>query len=173
MTDVNIQAVEHPEFAGHAAFEDRALRVQLSGSADARATAALDTFVNQVHAEATRLGLSEVVVDVTQLRFMNSSCFKTFMSWITNVGALAAGARYKLRFAWAEQVYWQRRGLDALKAFGARSSSCDQCSPSGFFRFCCASRKRSAQPSLTICFTRESASAPRGTSLVTVVPDAT
>ena len=42
-----------------------------------------------------------------------------------------------------------------------------------FLRFACASRNRSAQPSTLTCFTRVSASAPRGTSFVTVVPEPT
>ena len=56
-------------------------------------------------------------MDLTGCRFMNSSCFKALLGWLTAIADLPPDARYKLRFAWDGETYWQRRGLQALKAY--------------------------------------------------------
>jgi len=115
--ELNIPDVVQQGFAFRAALDPTGLSFQLSGSADARATSELEAFVRHMHDEARRLAVSEVVVDLNGCKFMNSSCFKAFLVWLTQIAELAPDDRYKLRFAWDGSSYWQRRGLQALKAY--------------------------------------------------------
>jgi hypothetical protein len=48
---------------------------------------------------------------------MNSSCFKTFITWIVRVRNLAPDAQYKIRFLSDQEKHWQRRSLGALSCF--------------------------------------------------------
>jgi hypothetical protein len=104
-------------FAFRAALAPAGLQFRLTGSADARATTALEAFVKHLHGEARRLGVPEVVVDLSDCNFMNSSCFKALLGWLAAIGELAPDAQYQLRFSWDSDSYWQRRGLQALKAY--------------------------------------------------------
>ena len=115
----NIPDVVQPGFAFRATPGAAGPELHLTGSADARATSELEEFLRRVHAEARRREASEVVVDLSGCRFMNSSCFKAFLGWLTAIADLAPDARYRLRFAWDGSSYWQRRGLAALKAYAA------------------------------------------------------
>ena len=67
-----------------------------------------------VHEEARRLGAKEVVVDLKELEFMNSSCLKTLVWWISSVQELAAAHQYRITFVSSPAMYWQRRSLSAL-----------------------------------------------------------
>ena len=117
--ELNIPDVVQPGFAFRAALVPTGLQFHITGSADARATPELETFVKHMHGEARRLTVPEVVVDLSGCTFMNSSCFKAFLSWLSAIAELAPEAQYKLRFAWDDNSYWQRRGLQALKAYAA------------------------------------------------------
>ncbi|HWO24237.1 MAG TPA: hypothetical protein VNO30_36085 [Kofleriaceae bacterium] len=113
----DIPDVVQQGFAFRAALVPGGLLVRLTGSADARATAELHAYVRHLHGEARRLDVSEVVVDLRSCTFMNSSCFKAILSWLSAISELAPGAQYRLRFTWDASSYWQRRGLAALKAY--------------------------------------------------------
>jgi hypothetical protein len=115
--DPNIPEVVQQGFAFRATRDAGGLQCHLTGSADARATSELETFVKHMHAEARRLGVAEVVVDLNGCSFMNSSCFKAFLGWLAAIAELPGEARYKLRFSWDGSSYWQRRGLQALRSY--------------------------------------------------------
>ncbi len=58
-------------------------------------------------------------VRVTALEFMNSSCMKTFVTWIGLDQGLEADKQYKIRFRSNPEIHWQRRSLHALSRFAA------------------------------------------------------
>jgi len=115
--ELNIPDVVQPGFALRATLGADGLQFHLAGSADARASAELETFVRHLHAGAQRLGVAEVVVDLHGCTFMSSSCFKAFLGWLATIADLSPEARYRIRFAWDAGSYWQRRGLQALKSY--------------------------------------------------------
>ena len=86
----------------------------LAGTADLNVKTQLDRFIASVHEEALRVSAEEVMVDLRQLEFMNSSCLKTFVWWITVVQDLAPGTGYRITFLSNPSMYWQRRSLHAL-----------------------------------------------------------
>ncbi len=94
------------------------LNVHLAGTADLRVTDAIGSILTTVHAKALELGVHKVVVDLRALEFMNSSCFKSFVKWITDVQELPS-PQYRIRFLSNPAILWQRRSLHALSCFAA------------------------------------------------------
>lgn len=109
-----IPPVEDVDFSARAASGRPDLHITLSGNADLTVKAQLEIFMAAVHEEASRLAAREVVVDLRQLEFMNSSCLKSFVWWISSVHELAAERRYHITFLSSPEMYWQRRSLNAL-----------------------------------------------------------
>lgn len=93
------------------------ITVKLLGSAETSAMAELDAFLRRVHAHVMDAKLPEVTIDVRALDFMNSSCFKTFVSWIGVVQELPPEQQYKVRFVADDKKHWQSRSLGALACF--------------------------------------------------------
>jgi hypothetical protein len=98
--------------------EDGALVAKLSGTADLRVTDSVEAILNRVHQKALELSIPEVRMDLRDLEFMNSSCFKSFVSWISDVSDLTVG-QYRIRFLSNPSILWQRRSLHALSCFAA------------------------------------------------------
>jgi hypothetical protein len=98
--------------------EDSALVAKLSGTADLRVTDSVEAILTRVHQKALELSIAEVHMDLRELEFMNSSCFKSFVSWISEVSDLTAG-QYRIRFLSNPSILWQRRSLHALSCFAA------------------------------------------------------
>ncbi|MCA9619583.1 MAG: hypothetical protein KC731_11175 [Myxococcales bacterium] len=96
--------------------EDHVL-LELSGNADLRVWRELGRLLKDMHAEILGRGLQRVVVDVTQLEFMNSSCFKSVVSWLTDIIELAPDHQYRVHFKSNPATLWQRRSLHALRSF--------------------------------------------------------
>ncbi|MDC3955903.1 hypothetical protein [Polyangium jinanense] len=105
------------DFSASVRAEGRSLVVCLSGNADMAAKDSLDSLLPRVHAEALRMSATEVQVDFRQLEFMNSSCFKSFVSWISELGELERSQEYKIRLLSNPEMHWQRRSLHALRCF--------------------------------------------------------
>jgi hypothetical protein len=89
----------------------------VTGTADMRATEGIGSWLEAFHAEATRVAAAEVVVDMRELEFMNSSCFKGFVTWITTMRE--AEHRYRIKLLSNQSLHWQRRGLPTLRCFAA------------------------------------------------------
>jgi hypothetical protein len=109
-----IAPISDLEFSAEAEGSARQLNVKLVGNADLNVKAQLDKFIAAVHEEARRLGVEEVAVDLRRLEFMNSSCLKSFVWWISTVQDLGPGAQYRITFLSSASMYWQRRSLNAL-----------------------------------------------------------
>ncbi|MDI1448693.1 hypothetical protein [Polyangium sp. 6x1] len=105
------------DFSANVRAEGRSLVLSLSGNADMAAKDSLDTLLPRVHAEALRISAAEVQVDFRNLEFMNSSCFKSFVSWISEIGELERSKEYKIRLLSNPEMHWQRRSLHALRCF--------------------------------------------------------
>ncbi len=109
-----VETLKENDFSAEASATGRRMQITLSGTADLTVRSQLDRFLRDVHGEAQRSHTDEVTVDVRQLEFMNSSCLKCFVWWISTVQEQAADARYRIVFVSSPTVYWQRRSLNAL-----------------------------------------------------------
>jgi hypothetical protein len=110
---VSVAPVDEIDFSAHCT-SGPTLSVTLTGSADLNVRDQLEEFVIAVHDEVQRAGAREAVVDVRTLEFMNSSCLKTLVWWISHVQDLPAAQRYRITFLSSPAMYWQRRSLAAL-----------------------------------------------------------
>lgn len=114
---IDIPKVSGPTFSAEASLEDAVLQVRFSGTADLESKDELEAVVSQVHVEACRLGVSKVQVNFRGLEFMNSSCFKVFVSWLAKVQELPEDRHYRIHFLSDPNFHWQRRSLAALSCF--------------------------------------------------------
>lgn len=108
------EELQESDFAARASADDRRIQVSLTGTADLTVKVQLDHFLREVHSEAQRCLAEEVTVDVRQLEFMNSSCLKSFVWWISTVQEQPSDGKYRIVFVSSPAVYWQRRSLNAL-----------------------------------------------------------
>jgi len=117
MSELELPAVPADDLSVSATHEGDAVRVRFTGTADMRVSDALDRVLKAVHAEAQGRGAARVDIDFRELEFMNSSCLKSFVTWISLVRELAAEKRYAIRFLSKPETLWQRRSLHALRCF--------------------------------------------------------
>jgi hypothetical protein len=108
------ETMKETDFAAQATANERGILVSLTGTADLTVKTQLDHFLREVHTEAQRCLVEEVTVDVRQLEFMNSSCLKSFVWWISTVQEQPGDGKYRIVFVSSPSVYWQRRSLNAL-----------------------------------------------------------
>jgi len=112
-----IASVTGDDFSATATHDGAAITAVMKGNADYAALDGVEKVLTRTHVEAKRLGVSEVIVDMRELEFMNSSCFKCFVSWITDIHELAEPTQYKVRFLSNPQLHWQKRSLHSLRCF--------------------------------------------------------
>jgi anti-anti-sigma regulatory factor len=87
--------------------------LRLSGNGDGEVVTPLDRTLKQLHEELSFSGARSVVVDLSDLYFMNSSCLKAFVSWIYKVRT--SGKPYQIRMQLNPRQRWQQRGLEPLQ----------------------------------------------------------
>ena len=109
-----VETMKEDDFTAHASTSERRIQVNLTGTADLTVKNQLDLFLRGVHSEAQRCLAEEVTVDMRHLEFMNSSCLKCFVWWISTVQEQPGEGKYRIVFLSSPSVYWQRRSLNAL-----------------------------------------------------------
>lgn len=118
MNEIALPVQQAAELWARLTQEDGALVAKLWGTADLRVTDSVEAILSRVHQKALEMSIPEVRMDLRELEFMNSSCFKSFVSWISDVSDLTAG-QYRIRFLSNPSILWQRRSLHALSCFAA------------------------------------------------------
>lgn len=117
MTPLQIPAIREKEFSASAQSEGGTVQTTLTGTADLNVKSQLDEFLLSLHRHALSDTVSEVVVDVRNLEFINSSCLKAFVTWISSVQAQQTSDQYRIVFLSSPRLHWQRRSLHALSCF--------------------------------------------------------
>jgi hypothetical protein len=114
---IGLPPLKGDAFVLKAELEQGRILVQFSGTGDMSVVEPLDRWLRTLHREALHVGTQEVVVDVRELYFMNSSCLKAFVTWI-DTAERRDGAPYTIRFRASPDLKWQRRTLSALQRLG-------------------------------------------------------
>jgi hypothetical protein len=104
-------------FATSASVDGETVRVTMTGTADVRGVDQLERFMPEVHAAALGAKAKEVVVDLLDLEFMNSSCFKSLVAWIAQLREIDPAQQYRVKLLSNSAQRWQRRSLHALSSF--------------------------------------------------------
>ena len=119
MTEPLLPLVRESDFSASAELEGTSLQAMFTGNADLNVKTQLDQFLLSLHQCALVKGVAEVAVDVRNLEFINSSCLKAFVTWISSVQAQRAEQQYRIIFLSSPRLHWQRRSLHALSCFAA------------------------------------------------------
>jgi hypothetical protein len=98
--------------------EAATLTIRMRGNADGEVQGTLSVLLEQVDGEARRGKLTQVVLDLQDLYFMNSSCISLLVRWIDGLSRDLPAPRYHIRFVSNPNLRWQKRTLSALGAMG-------------------------------------------------------
>lgn len=113
MSALELSPIEIEGFSVVPSLDAEALRVVFAGTGHLDAVTSLGALLPKVHQQAVQHAVLEVQFDFCALEFMNSSCFKAFVTFIDNAKTAAVG--YRIRFVTTSKHYWQRRSLEALR----------------------------------------------------------
>jgi hypothetical protein len=102
-------------FSIQGSYSSREIVVKCMGNGGIDATPVVDRYLKDLHAEASGLDVTEVVVDFSELYFMNSSCFKCFATWLSAITKERGATAYHVRFVSNPNLRWQMRSLEALR----------------------------------------------------------
>lgn len=116
MNAISIRPIASDELTAEGASSGDVIEVRIRGSAELGAKALLDEFFADVF--AAHPGCRTVVVDVRQLEYMNSSSFKSLLTWLVRVLELPEPKRHTIRFLSNPRYHWQRRSLHSLVSMG-------------------------------------------------------
>ena len=119
------QAIQFADLKATVSVQDHVVLVHMSGTADLRVTDTVQKLLAIVHEQASAEHAGEVKVDLRSLEFMNSSCFKCFVTWISQVQEKPPAAQYRIVFLTNPAILWQRRSLNALSCFAAHLITID------------------------------------------------
>src|SRR5687768_17539633 len=114
MSDLPLPELRCRDLIGTTAMAGDELLFRLEGTADSRFTEDLSRFVGKAQQVAVDAGVRRVVIDFRELEFMNSSCFKAFVTWLQNLLELEPEKQYRIRFVSDPSKHWQARSLKAL-----------------------------------------------------------
>ena len=114
---MTIQEISTRELKTETELQKSAFTVKMTGFAEMPMMAELDGFLKRLHQRAIDAKIPEVVIDIRPLEFMNSSCFKAFVSWINTLQEAPEASQYRVRFVSDEKKHWQNRSLGALACF--------------------------------------------------------
>lgn len=114
---IDFPTITSKAFHATASSEGRVATLKLVGSADANVHTLVQTAVTAMREQARALQVSEVAVDMRELEFMNSSCFKCLITWLDDLLEQPVERRYRIRFLSDANKHWQHRSLRALSCF--------------------------------------------------------
>jgi hypothetical protein len=116
---MSIQDIHTPDLVTETHTDRASIDVKLVGTAESSSMDPLGLFLQQLHETAVSSKIREVIVDLRGLEFMNSSCFKKFVTWMSSLQNLPPESQYNVRFVSDERKHWQSRSLGALACFAA------------------------------------------------------
>jgi hypothetical protein len=86
----------------------------VKGVADISTKAQLDQFLSSLHEELRKMPSVDVALDILDLEFMNSSCIKALISWISRDVNQPKERQYLITIHTDSSRLWQRRSVQAL-----------------------------------------------------------
>jgi hypothetical protein len=116
-TPLNLELlpVRAPAFSVDASQSGKSVEVRMNGNADSLVLDVLERFLRDLHNEACRVETSEVMLDIRELYFLNSSCMKLLVTWFTSLRELEPAKQYRVVVHASPKLQWQRRSFDALR----------------------------------------------------------
>ena len=91
--------------------------VSMRGNADMAAHERLKSYLDELDVSAKTSHVKEAVFELQDLYFMNSTCLSLLLRLINAVATAKPEERYKLRFRSNPNLRWQKKSLEALRAY--------------------------------------------------------
>jgi hypothetical protein len=113
---MTLPLIESAELRATTAESDGLIKVGFEGTGESDQAQAMFDFCQLVHLEA-QARKANVELDFRQLEFLNSSCFKAFVTWFSQVQDLGDAEKYSIHLISNPHKHWQRRSLGALGSF--------------------------------------------------------
>lgn len=117
MMPIDFPLIAGRAFQAAATHEGTIATLELMGTADASTRVDVQAAIDAMREQARALRVSEVAVDLRKLEFMNSSCFKCLITWLSDLLEQPVEQRYNIRFLSDPGKQWQHRSLRALSCF--------------------------------------------------------
>ena len=117
MIEHSVPPIRDPGFTAEATQSGRSMTVRLTGNADMSVITGLGKFLLDFQATALAKKVTEVQIDVRELYFMNSSCLRHFVTWLSAMSERPSDQQYRFVFLSNPNLRWQARSLDALRHF--------------------------------------------------------
>lgn len=115
-----------PTFSAQVDVAPDTVVVRLVGNGDVIAYPHLEGVFRAVHTAAQGSPPKTVCLDMRELCFMSSSCFKHLVVWMQQILALAPDLRYRVGVESARKHPWQARSLRTLTTFAGQVVKVDQ-----------------------------------------------
>ncbi|HVU02463.1 MAG TPA: hypothetical protein VHE30_11955 [Polyangiaceae bacterium] len=78
-------------------------------------------FLRKIHDAVVASAMKSITVNITKLRFMNSSSIRSLVDWVEWIRAEPEAKRYVLQFLMNPNVTWQTTTLSAIQVLGGDS----------------------------------------------------
>jgi anti-anti-sigma factor len=116
-TAVSVGDIKADGFSAHTESRTGAIVVSLRGNADMAVHERLKAFLDAVGQSAKSVRPKEVVFELEDLYFMNSSCLSLLLRFLNSVLELPTPQQYKARFRSNPNLRWQKKSLKAIQAY--------------------------------------------------------
>lgn len=114
-----VEVVE-PTFTAQVDVTPESVLVRLTGNGDVIAYPHMERVFRAAHGGAQGTPPKAVRLDIRELSFMSSSCFKHLVLWMQQILALAPESRYQVGVDSARKHAWQARSLRTLTNFAGQ-----------------------------------------------------
>ena len=77
-------------------------------------------FLRKVHDAVIEAGVKSLTVDLTELRFMNSSSIRSLVDWVEWIRGEPESKQYVLHFVTKPDILWHSTTMTAIQSFGGK-----------------------------------------------------
>ena len=74
----------------------------------------MEPFIEEVHDTIVKNNIKEVDLDITKLRFLNSSGIREIVDWVLKMSKLPNEDKYKINFICSSEHKWQESSISTL-----------------------------------------------------------
>jgi hypothetical protein len=117
IADLQLANLRPERLRCHTSLVGGVLTLRFNGSGEASDLGLLQRLLDSAHNVAIDHRAGRVVVDLSNVRHMNPTCFGAFHGWIGLVSAMPPGLRYSVHFKLNRAGHWQRTSVSTLPSF--------------------------------------------------------
>lgn len=74
----------------------------------------IEPFISEVHNNVLKQKIKEVVVNITDLRFLNSAGIRELVDWVMKLNSLNDDEKYSIKFLCSSEFLWQESSMSTL-----------------------------------------------------------